>query len=133
MEKTLNNTDINGASKQVSDLEIFGNGDTWQLICKASSKTEGWMKSTKALEIDGVGCLVQVTTQQKNLDGSYAIAEAINFVRGVKIVAIKDDSGAVKGRRLSKLQTHSTPQTSSTNKKNTLQISSTDKLFVTDG
>ena len=38
--KTLNNTDINGATKQVSDLELFGDGDLWQLISKASSKEE---------------------------------------------------------------------------------------------
>jgi Lon protease-like protein len=35
-----------------------------------SSKSEGWMKPTKAMEI---GCIVQVTTQQRNPDGSYAI------------------------------------------------------------
>lgn len=79
-EKTLNNSDVNQAKKQVSDLEIFGNGDLFQLLSKASSKTEGWMKSTKAMEISGVGCVVQVTTQQGN-----HVAESVCFVPGVQI------------------------------------------------
>lgn len=86
MEKTLGNTDVNGARKNIADLVTFGDGDTFRLICKASSQTEGWMKSTKAMEIPGVGCVVQVTTQQMNPDGSYSVAEALTFVPGVRIV-----------------------------------------------
>lgn len=92
MNKTLGNTDVNGASKNVSDLVIFGNGDMWKLLSKASSENEGWMKSTKAMQIGdihkGGGCLVQVTTQQRNPDGSYSIAEAITFVPSVEIETI---------------------------------------------
>ncbi len=80
MEKTLVNTDANGASKNVKDIVFWGNGDTFKLISKASSVAEGWMKSTKAMEIEGVGCVVQVTTQQGN-----NVAEALTFVPGVKI------------------------------------------------
>lgn len=80
MEKTLINTDANGTSKNVKDIVFWGNGDTFKLISKASSVAEGWMKSTKAMEIEGVGCVVQVTTQQGN-----NIAEAITFVPGVRI------------------------------------------------
>lgn len=80
MEKTLINTDANGASKNVKDIVFWGNGDTFKLISKASSVAEGWMKSTKAMEIESVGCIVQVTTQQGN-----NVAEALTFVPGVKI------------------------------------------------
>lgn len=80
MSKTLVNTDANGASKNVKDIVFWGNGDTFKLISKASSVEEGWMKSTKAMEIEGIGCVVQVTTQQGN-----NIAEAVTFVPGVKI------------------------------------------------
>lgn len=80
MEKTLGNTDTNGAKKNVKDIQFWGNGDTFKLISKASSKSEGWMKSTKAMEIEGVGCVVQVTTQQGD-----NVAEAVTFVPGVKI------------------------------------------------
>lgn len=69
MEKTLSNTSVAEAKEKVSDLQIWGDGDTFKLICKASSQKEGWMKSTKACQIDGVGCIVQVTTQQANAAG----------------------------------------------------------------
>lgn len=83
-EKTFGNINEATARQSVPDIEIFGDGDIWQLICKASSQSEGWMKSTKAMDIGG-GCLVQVTTQQRNLDGSYALAEALTWVPGAYI------------------------------------------------
>ncbi len=83
--KTLHNSDITDARTNVPDIRIVGNGDMFRLLCKASSETEGWMKSTKAMEIEGIGCVVQVTTQQRNIDGSYVIAEALTFVPGVTL------------------------------------------------
>jgi hypothetical protein len=96
MEKTLHNSDVSGAKVNVPDINIFGNGDMFQLLCKASSQMEGWMKSTKAMEVPKCGCIVQVTTQQKNIDGTYVVAEALTFVPGVKIV--KDEQSG--GRKL---------------------------------
>lgn len=74
-EKTLHNSEVSGARVNVPDIKVVGNGDMFRLLCKASSQNEGWMKSTKAMQVPG-GCVIQVTTQQKNHDGSYAIAEA---------------------------------------------------------
>lgn len=85
-KKTLHNSTVDAAKKNVKDLVTYGNGDTFKLICKASSEAEGWMKSTKAMEIVGVGCVVQVTTQQGD-----NISEALTFVPGVKIANIKGD------------------------------------------
>ena len=82
--KTLGNTDINSDKKNVKDIVIFGDGALFQLLSKASSEKEGWMKTTKALETP-VGCVIQVTTQQRNPDGSYALAEALTFVPGVRV------------------------------------------------
>ena len=82
--KTLENSDISEARKNVPDIKVFGDGDAFQLICKASSQNEGWMKSTKAMQIDGVGCIVQVTTQQEYQDVG-TVAEALTFVPGIKI------------------------------------------------
>ena len=98
--KTLHNSTVDGAHKNVPDLKVYGNGDLFQLVCKASSESEKWMKSTKAMEIDKVGCVVQVTTQQQNEDGSYSIAEALTFVPGVRVVPIKNDKA--NGRMLAK-------------------------------
>ena len=83
-EKFMGNTDVNGARKNVKDIVVFGNGDMFKLLCKASSQEEGWMKSTKAMEVVG-GCVVQITTQQKNIDLTYSVAEALTYVPGVKI------------------------------------------------
>ena len=85
--KTLHNSDFSGAKKNVPDIKKFGDPDAFQLICKASSEKEGWMKSTKAMALTE-GCLVQVSTQQRNPDGSYAVAEAFAYV---PVVAIRED------------------------------------------
>lgn len=80
-EKTLDNTSVADAKTKVSDIKVTGNGDLFRLVAKASSESEGWMKSTKVCELP-MGCIVQVTTQQKGLDGTYAVAEALTFVPG---------------------------------------------------
>lgn len=77
--KTLDVVNVKDAKEKVNDIEVFGNGDAWQLICKASSASQGWMKSTKAMELHN-GCLVQVTTQQGD-----QVSEALQFVPNVII------------------------------------------------
>ena len=97
--KTLINRTGNGVQKNVPDVEFFGNPDGFQLICKAASQEEGWMKSTKAMEIPGAGCLVQVTTQQLNPDGNgYALAEALTFVPNCHILSQCKMSGDSDGK-----------------------------------
>lgn len=93
-KKSLDVVDIADAKAKVSDIQVVGNGDAFQLLCKASSKAQGWMKSTKAMYIEGVGCLVQCSTQQGD-----NVAEALVFVPGVYIV---DDIniGGVNGKKL---------------------------------
>lgn len=78
-EKALDVQSVEDAKAKVSDIQVVGNGDTFALLCKASSKSQGWMKSAKAMEVPG-GCVVQVTTQQGG-----NVAEALAFVPGVKI------------------------------------------------
>lgn len=96
--KTFHNTDASGAKVNVKDIKFWGDGDTFKLISKASSKEEGWMKSTKAMEVVGVGCVVQVTTQQdKN------VAEALVFVPNTKIKEKVDENGNVIARKLVQL------------------------------
>jgi hypothetical protein len=99
MTKTLSNKDIKDVKKNIMDIKVVGDGDSFKLLCKASSEKEGWMKSTKAMEIEGVGCVLQVTTQQMNPDGSYSIAEAVSFVPGVYIT-----TDINFGRKLSKIK-----------------------------
>lgn len=85
-EKTLNTPNSEVKWGLPDDIKMVGCCDMFQLLCKASSQAEGWMKSTKALDIQGGGgCVVQVTTQQRNSDDSYAVAEALTFVPGVHL------------------------------------------------
>jgi hypothetical protein len=90
IKKTLGNTTANQATKNVKDIIFWGNGDIFKLISKASSNVKGWMKSTKAMQIDKHGCIVQVTTQQGD-----NVAEAVTFVPGVKIKEILENNKVI--------------------------------------
>jgi hypothetical protein len=78
--KTLTNTSIAEVKQAVPDVKVVGNGDLFKVLCKASSKAEGWMKSTKGMWIKDAGVILQVTTQQGG-----QIAEALTFVPHVKM------------------------------------------------
>jgi len=81
MTRPLDNTNAADAKAATPDIKIFGNPDAWRLVCKASSESQGWMKSTKVMLLGGAGgAIVQVTTQHRNPDGSWAIAEAVTWV-----------------------------------------------------
>lgn len=77
--KILDISEVKGAKANISDLVVYGDGDTFRLLCKASSKSGGWMKSTKVCNVP-YGCIVQVTTQQGD-----NVAEALTYVPGCQI------------------------------------------------
>ncbi len=87
--KTQSVTDAVDAAKKISDVQFVGDVDQMQLLSKAWSPKEGWMKSTKAMGIPGVGCMVQVTTQQGE-----NVAEAVTFIPGV--IVVDDKNGGRK-------------------------------------
>jgi len=118
------------SAKNVKDIVFWGDAETFKLISKASSMEEGWMKSTKAMEIEEVGVVIQVTTQQRGmqerryllaseldkkyedstrpaweevLETDWDVAEALTFVPGVKIEEQRDDFGAVTSRKIVKI------------------------------
>lgn len=95
MAKTLGNTTASQAKDNVKDIVFWGDGDTFKLISKASSQKEGWMKSTKAMEIPNVGCVIQVTTQQGD-----NVAEALTFVPNTRLKEEKDGDGKVISRKV---------------------------------
>jgi hypothetical protein len=88
-EKTLDVVSSEDANTKVSDVQFFGNPDMFKLLCKASSKSQGWMKSSKACQVEGGGCIVQVTTQQGD-----NIAEALTYVPNCVIET--DENGVSK-------------------------------------
>ena len=98
-EKSLHNTTTNGAKKNVKDIQFWGNPDTFLLISKASSESEGWMKSTKAMPA-GTSVVVQVTTQQRNPDGSYSISDALTTVDNAIIWELIGPDGKAEFRTI---------------------------------
>lgn len=84
-----------------NDAFIFGD-DCWKLITKFSSESRGTMKSTKAMKC-GKDVVIQVTTQQKNPDGSYSVAEALTTAHNKKIVETTDQNGNVVSRTIEEI------------------------------
>jgi hypothetical protein len=76
------------------EVKVFGNPDRFQLLFKATSST--WSKSTKAMQVPN-GCIVQVTTERRNLDGTWAHAEALTFVPGAVVVEEPEGNGRCLG------------------------------------
>ena len=95
----LKNTTNEDTKKNINDAFIFGD-DCWKLITKFSSESRGTMKSTKAMQC-GESVVVQVTTQQRNPDGSYAIAEALTTVANAYIFEQKEND-IVVARKIKK-------------------------------
>ena len=79
MKRTLDTTNMEQA--EFSGVEHEGDPGQWVCIAKAWNKSEGWMKSTKVLEVPGAGCFLQVTTKEKD-----AVAEAVCWAPGVKLI-----------------------------------------------
>lgn len=104
--------------KNTPDIEVWGNQDTFLTLTKTHYKKDRLIKTTKAMQIDGIGCVVQVTTQQLNDTGmlpmlangglaldaetikTSVIAEALTFVPGAFISEAKDKDGKVISRKL---------------------------------
>ena len=86
----LKNTTNEDTKKNIDDAFIFVYY-CWKLITKFSSESRGTMKSTKAMQC-GTSVVVQVTTQQRNPNGSYAIAEALTTVANAYIFEEKENN-----------------------------------------
>jgi len=72
------------------DVKVFGDPDQIQLLFKAQGA--GWVKSTKAMQT-ATGCLVQVSTERQNPNGSWSSAEALAFVPDVAVAAVDGGNG----------------------------------------
>lgn len=57
----------------------------WMTVCKAWNESEGWFVSTKAMELPGLGVLIQTTRKE---DGP--ISESMVFVPGAVLIAKPD-------------------------------------------
>jgi hypothetical protein len=72
------------------EVKILGNPDRFKLLFKAQGIYEGslFKKSTKAMQVPG-GCVVQVTNERRNPDGSWSVAESLTCISGE--IKIEDD------------------------------------------
>lgn len=82
--KSSRNTNMEDAKTSTPDLFVFGAPGEWELISKASSESQGWMKSTKAMTAAG-GVVLQVTTEFRKNGEVTSCAEALQFIPGAKI------------------------------------------------
>ena len=87
MRNMPDNRNSTEAATNTPDLVITGNPDTWVVVCKGSSKLQGWMKSTKVMVIkdrngNQVGLLYQVSTEHRDPSTGVvtACAEALAYV-----------------------------------------------------
>ena len=96
MSKNTSNKDV---IANEPNAFIFG-GDVWKLIAKYTNESKGIMKSTKVMDCEG-SVVIQVTTQQRNSDGSYSMAEALTTVTDACIRQIwNKDNSKVIGREV---------------------------------
>jgi len=116
--------------KKVKYLQTWGDPDTFKLISTTSNLAEGWLRNTRAMEIEGLGCMIKTSSHQKNgytkrfltieelaakypdplerkcyeeiNEANYVIAEALSFVPNTTIlVTYKDDE--IIGRSIVKI------------------------------
>lgn len=78
-ERSLSNHDMPSATASTPDIVTAGDPGAWVIVGKASSKAQGWMKSTKRLRVEG-GWLYQATTEHRHAGVVVACAEALAFV-----------------------------------------------------
>lgn len=77
--RSLHNVSPDTAKASTPDIQVHGNPGAWECLAKASSASQGWMKSTKRMRVDG-GWLYQVTTEHRSNGVVTACAEALAFV-----------------------------------------------------
>lgn len=77
--RTPYNVNMESVKANVPDIKVAGDPGAWKLVCKASSEKEGWMKSTKVMQLPN-GVLVQVTERE-----ALSNATALTFVPNARL------------------------------------------------
>ena len=86
-KKASSNSSEDTVDEDVSDVVMLGvDINPWRLLCKSYSEKDGWMKSTKALDLHGKSVLVKVTTQQGD-----NVSEALTTVEGRLVKSEEED------------------------------------------
>ena len=70
-----------GELKPIDAVEQPINPELFRVLSRVVSATEGWTQTTKAMEIPGVGCVLQVTIRLGD-----TVTNTLSFIPGVKLV-----------------------------------------------
>lgn len=71
-------------TNEASDVEMVGDPGLWRLLCKESSASQGWVKSTSLMDTP-TGVALCVSTRQGD-----SVAEAVTFIPGATISTGED-------------------------------------------
>lgn len=92
---------------QDEDLKKHGNPDQLRLMFKVQS--ESWVKSTKAMNVPG-GCLVQMSTDRKQKNGSWVSAETSTFLPNAHVVPDEDGNFTIRAVEQQKTEGRRDPE-----------------------
>lgn len=93
------NTD-DAIAKDAGKPQVVGDSDKWQLLSKFVSGDKSLITSTKAMEIEGLGCIVSEYRKEGG-----AVSTTSVFVPGVKVAhdpVVANMTDAKTGKRLVK-------------------------------
>lgn len=85
--------DVKAPMGEAPDTVVFGRPNDWKLLGKTSSKAQGWMHSTRAMEVPG-GVLVQTVSQV-----GAALSQALVVVRGADLVQVAGNHYELRAAR----------------------------------
>lgn len=77
-------------------METTGNENLYKVLYEKCLPKHDYSTTTKVIPVENCGVIVQVSTMQKNPDGSYSLAEALTYVPNACIVE-KDGVTKIEG------------------------------------
>lgn len=100
-KRSLGITSTYQAIREIPDLKRDGNPNLYRMLGKASSEKQGFMRTTKAFEIEGCGVFVLCCTNQAGGNGGRAVSETSEYIPGVKLIEDTEHiSGHDKGYKV---------------------------------
>lgn len=87
MRRELNNTSLETARANVPDMLVHGDPNAWICIAKASSKAEGFMASTKVMNLPNGALIESLRREYAEASGfpSVAVSVALAYVPDLNV------------------------------------------------
>jgi hypothetical protein len=87
--RTLDNTTNEGATEE--GVKMVGK-QLWKTVCKAWHEGQRWFKTTKAMEISGLGVLVQTSSYDQG-----QVTESLVFIPKAELIEVEHGCVVVTG------------------------------------